>query len=666
MPASPAEIARRALADHLAALPAGQLLHRYAASRDPEAFAALVHQFGPLVLGTCRRLLGPSADADDAFQAVFLALSRQAGGFRDAKALPAWLHRVALRVSRKALARRTPAAALPDAVADPADPFADVAWRDVRRVLDEEVDGLPEKYRGPVVLCWLDGLTRDEAAGRLGLSLNTVARRLDAGRALLRSRLTRRGLAPALATAAVATPTGLRAVVPEALRVLAIELGVGGDVPAGVAAVGVVVSTTAPTRRAALAALLGAGAAAAGGLAYALTGPRRPHDPEFPPAPQPDSRPVAVAPAPRARLGPLRFEPAGGPLLSEVANSTAVLFGRDGRTLISTGLYAPRVWDLTTREPLDVEEGTRGYRQDFSDVMALGPDGTTIVSGLADIGFIQVCDPTLRKARLARLTESGDSAKFFALSPDGNTIATVTPSRNDAGTRHPRKLVIYNASHLWKRPGGGPDWAAPNLAPTPGGSDWRLRPSRTVSVTGEGAWPPTLAFSPDGSALAGAGSGGVWVWDVKTGAEKMSGTANRGAYRVRIAFSPDGRWLASCGLSMVEPGEVKVWDLAAGTGRTLASRLHCFHCLAFHPDGRTLVVGDWDCVTQWDVVTGENRGELAVQISKKRKDGRQPYVCALAFSPDGHTLATAVADFDRPPQGGRMSAVQLWTVTREK
>src|SRR5262245_41830931 len=76
MSATPAEIARRALADHLASLPPSELLARYARRNDPEAFAGLVQQFGPMVLGVCRRVLGPTSDADDAFQAVFLTLVR--------------------------------------------------------------------------------------------------------------------------------------------------------------------------------------------------------------------------------------------------------------------------------------------------------------------------------------------------------------------------------------------------------------------------------------------------------------------------------------------------------------------------------------------------------------------------------------------------------------
>jgi RNA polymerase sigma factor (sigma-70 family) len=221
------DLVRRTLADRSAAAPAAELLARYAARRDPDAFAALVRQFGPLVLGVCRRVLGPSADADDAFQTVFVALARRAHTFRDGRTLPAWLHRVALRTARKTLARIARDPGVPAAeVAEPvrgADPFAAVAWRDVRRVLDEELDALPEKVRAPVVLCWLDGLTQDAAAGRLGVSLNTLKRRLGAGRELLRARLARRGLAPVAVAAAVLVPGGLRADVPAALRQAVVE-----------------------------------------------------------------------------------------------------------------------------------------------------------------------------------------------------------------------------------------------------------------------------------------------------------------------------------------------------------------------------------------------------------------------------------------------------------
>jgi hypothetical protein len=117
-------------------------------------------------------------------------------------------------MARRATKRRTEP--LPD-VADATDPFAAVEWRDLRAALDVELAALPNRLRTPLVLCYLDGMTRDEAASRLGSSLRTLHRRLDEGRRRLRDRLTRRGLAPVLLGAAALSVDGLRAEVPMGL-----------------------------------------------------------------------------------------------------------------------------------------------------------------------------------------------------------------------------------------------------------------------------------------------------------------------------------------------------------------------------------------------------------------------------------------------------------------
>ena len=145
------------LADPPKAATDADLLARFDRDRDEQAFARLVDRYGPLVLGVCRRALGPTPDADDAFQATFLAVARSAARIRTN--LPGWLYRVAIRACRKA-ARRRPPSTLGDPV-DPTDPFATVEWRDVRRVLDEELGRLPEKLRSPLLLCHVQGLTRD-------------------------------------------------------------------------------------------------------------------------------------------------------------------------------------------------------------------------------------------------------------------------------------------------------------------------------------------------------------------------------------------------------------------------------------------------------------------------------------------------------------------------
>lgn len=206
-------------------IPDAELLKRYAASGDADAFGLLVQRHGPMVLGVCRRVLGPTADADDAFQATFLTLMRQCRRVTDC--LPGWLHRVALRTAQRGL-RRNQSTPLPAETVDPADPFAVVEWRELRAILDAELACLPVRLHVPLVLCYLDGLTRDEAAKRLGWSLRTLHRRLDEGRKLLHSRLLRRGALPLILAAVTFAPEGLRAEVPSSLLRATIRMSLAG------------------------------------------------------------------------------------------------------------------------------------------------------------------------------------------------------------------------------------------------------------------------------------------------------------------------------------------------------------------------------------------------------------------------------------------------------
>jgi RNA polymerase sigma factor (sigma-70 family) len=183
------------------------LLARYRASRDERAFAALVGRHGPAVLGTCRRILADPHAAEDAFQATFLVLARRAGAIRRAAALGFWLHGVAVRVSMKLKGRLARQPRCVPVVEIPADPRDDVLWRDVRRVLDEEVNRLPERLRLPVYLCYFEGKTRDEAADALGWKVSTLRGRLEDGRSRLRTRLALRGIELSAALLAVSAAT---------------------------------------------------------------------------------------------------------------------------------------------------------------------------------------------------------------------------------------------------------------------------------------------------------------------------------------------------------------------------------------------------------------------------------------------------------------------------
>ena len=177
----------------------GQLLDRFVTRRDEAAFEALVSRHGPMVLGVCRRLLRDPNDVDDAFQATFLVLVRKAGSLRRRDLLGNWLYGVAYRVAvrSRAVASRRAATETASAVAasparEPAAPMPE---------LYEELQRLPERYRVAVVLCYLEGLTHEEAASRLGWPVGTVKGRLSRARELLRLRLTRRGLTLATASA---------------------------------------------------------------------------------------------------------------------------------------------------------------------------------------------------------------------------------------------------------------------------------------------------------------------------------------------------------------------------------------------------------------------------------------------------------------------------------
>ena len=179
----------------------GQLLERFLLRRDDAAevaFAALVERHGPMVLRTCRGVLHDVHAAEDAFQATFLILARKAPSIRQGDSVASWLFGVARRVAVRADAQRKrravherQAGAMAGADAGssdrPPEPMHEV---------QEEVDRLPERYRAPVVLCYLEGLTHEEAAIRLRLPASTVRVRLMRARSRLRDRLTRRGLAP--------------------------------------------------------------------------------------------------------------------------------------------------------------------------------------------------------------------------------------------------------------------------------------------------------------------------------------------------------------------------------------------------------------------------------------------------------------------------------------
>lgn len=278
--------------------PDGELLARFLAARDEAAFAVVVRRHGAMVLGTCRRVLGNAADADDAFQAAFVVLARRAAGFTGRASVGNFLYGVACHTARKAKAMaakrrlREAKAERPPAPADDSD---------LLRALDEELARLPEKYRGPVVLCELEGQSRRDAAASLGVPEGTMSSRLATAHRMLQKRLQARGFAvaglaalladrtatasPGLAAAAVQAaltgPTGgVLELVAEVSKMLFLsKLKLGAAVVAGVAV------------------LMAAGA---GGVHLATADEKPAAKPERKPEAVPDAKPKADPPKPAA------------------------------------------------------------------------------------------------------------------------------------------------------------------------------------------------------------------------------------------------------------------------------------------------------------------------------------------------------------------------------
>jgi cytochrome c peroxidase len=183
------------------------LLQQFCEQRDEAAFATLLYRHGPMVLGVCRSVLPNEADVEDAFQATFLILARKAGSIRKTVSVASWLHGVAHRTALKA--RWQSATREKNEGRAPARPISnpdDLAWREVQQVLHEELTRLAERYRLPLVACYLEGMTQEEAALQIGVALSTLKERMERGRSLLRARLLRRGLGPAGLLAAATWP----------------------------------------------------------------------------------------------------------------------------------------------------------------------------------------------------------------------------------------------------------------------------------------------------------------------------------------------------------------------------------------------------------------------------------------------------------------------------
>jgi RNA polymerase sigma factor (sigma-70 family) len=600
-----------------------QLLGHFLRRGDEGAFAAIVRRHGPMVLAVCRRLLPDPHDAEDAFQATFLVLVRKASSVGRPERLGNWLYGVAYRVALKMRghnARRTRGRQpLVDVPVEGS--VAELVWRELRPALDDELHRLPEEYRAPVVLCYLEGVSKREAARRLGWPAGTLSTRLHRARLILRGRLARRGLDLSAGVVAVALARGAApAAVPSTLSAAAGRATLTSARAAALAE-GVVRAMRWGKLNLVAAALF---AAVLGGAA--LYTPAAP--PEGGGATQPAAPAVATPQKEADEPDVLRLD----------KDVREVVWSRDGKLMASRSTrsekkegggedaldwYATvKVWDAATGN----EVASLGELKN-SGLVAIGftPDGATLALSffrrIEEGARVEFWDA--RKGELKKTIEMeyGRIIPKFAFTPDGKTLAVLYAGEKD---RDRSKDDLNGGVRLFDTATGGAIRA--------------IRGHKHMAVS--------LTFSPDGRLLATGGSqhdNDIRVWDVATGREVR--VISTGAVVLAASFSPDGKVLAA-GLG---DGRLDLWDVATGKEvRNLEGVLDRAYAVAFSPDGRFLAAicldkkdGKHGCIVRlWGAAGGE--------LLRSWEDTG----ASFGFTPDGQGIAILGTD----------GAVRLWTL----
>jgi RNA polymerase sigma factor (sigma-70 family) len=618
-----------------------ELLERYRRGGEESAFALLVQRHGPAVLGVCRRALGESADADDAFQATFLILLSKADSVRPGSALSYWLYGVARRVAGKARARRVRTCPLSyDPATSAGDPVCEASGRELLAVLDEEIGGLPEKYRAALVLCGLGERSCEQAARELGWPKSTVIHRLARARQRLRQRLSRRGIeVPAALLVAVLAREATASHVPALLTLATVRQARQSVAAAAVTPAARLAVRSAVARWGVALALVGALGLAVGAAALRVgAGPQ-------PPKAAPPEKPARVAnPAPRTdKEGfPLPAEAlarVGSARLRHGWYISLLEYSPDNSLLASFGWGRLRVWEVRTGKL--VREFEIPDRESYSNGF-FTPDGKSVVvlDGKTLRWFdvrsgneLRHCDVKFPgDQRRAYLSPRRDLCAVLQDTPAGDLVVYELPSGKERFRKTSEKSWMGE-------PTFSPDG---KVLAVVGGTP--IKDTRILLFDTEAGQPlgeinsgeafRNLAFSPDGKAIvACAYPQNLTVWEVPSGKVLHRVKAGISAL-MRAAFTRDGK---SVVVSMRRPSPVRI-DVA--TGKEL-QRYHTYpgrSQVAVSPDGQTLAIGgERGDITQWDLATGQLRpasAELVGDLPRFQFDegGKLLWACFADFT----------------------------------
>lgn len=674
-----------------------ELLERFVHSRDEAAFELLVWRHQRMVLGVCRRVLGDLHDAEDAFQAAFLTLARKAASVSRKQVVSSWLHTVAFRIALRVRAgRRKKVEINLEYLPSSGDAAEEAVRRDLAAVLDEEVGRLPVKYRAAVVLCYLEGKSYAEAGRQLGLAVGTLAGHLNRARALLRRRLTRRGIGVSGALLAAVLCEQASSSAASATLVNATVKTAAGAISATVAALaeGAVRSLfLGKVKIAMVAALTGLLVAGMGLVVPAALAP---------PSAAPESpKPLAAPLADKEK--PARVDRYGDPLPPgalfhfgsvRMRHTPAILssaLSPDGKLLATTSGRAVIVWNLVAGKVL--HRFVRDQHRHFTNPgLAFAPDGR-------HLGYVQ-CDDFAcvwdvesgkqvaefvggrRQNTLCQFTPDGKTfilskenrlifwdlrankevhslgiEDVFLLTPDTRFCIGFDKTRGlrfrdaQSGEETGRLDVVakYNGSE--NGVAFAPDGKALAVVHQnkeirvhefPGGKrlfSVPLPASAKRPISSGDYWEYQLSFGDRRTLLLGTSSGLVHRWDLAAGKELPALKRHVGAV-VGVHASPDGKTIVTTG----EDGAIRRWDRQ--TGRELSEpagymgRTHA----VYSPDGRYVIVGDArGRLELWDARKGQSLRVLQCE---------GPAITKLAVSSRGPLLAVARAD----------NTVHFWTL----